>query len=58
MNAKKVKVMHDKKGVVELGSLSKNELCRGVADLMEEHAKIQQALNMVIGNMFASADAV
>lgn len=50
--------MHDKKGVVELGSLSKNELCRGVADLMEEHAKIQQALNMVIGNMFASADAV
>lgn len=58
MNAKSIKINHATKGVVELGSLSKNELCRGVSDLLQENQKIQMALNVIVGNIQASADAV
>lgn len=40
MNAKKIKVLDDKKGWVEIGTLSKNELCRGIKSLMAEGQKI------------------
>lgn len=40
MNAKKIKVYDDKKGMVEIGTLSKNELCRGIRDLMHEGQKL------------------
>ena len=58
MNAKSIKINHTTKGVVTLGSLSKNELCRGVSELLQENVKIQGALNVIVGNIQASADAV
>ena len=39
MNAKKVLINHEKKGQVPLGSLSHNELCKGIVSLMEEVQK-------------------
>jgi hypothetical protein len=39
MKPKKIKIKHEKKGDIELGELSKNELCRGVADMMQELQK-------------------
>jgi hypothetical protein len=40
MNAKKIKVLDNKKGWIEIGTLSKNELCRGVKSLMDEGQKL------------------
>jgi len=44
MNAKKIKVMHQKKGLVELGSLSHNELCRG---FIEQAKELQEAQTFI-----------
>lgn len=60
-SAKKIKVLDDKKGWVEIGSLSKNELCRGVKELMIEGQKLQNALNygaFAYNNHMASWDAM
>jgi hypothetical protein len=60
MNAKKIKVLDDKKGWIEIGSLSKNELCRGVADMMKQgqQAKLTlDSLSMSYANHLASLDA-
>lgn len=46
-SAKKIKVHDNKKGWVEIGTLSKNELCRGVQSLMREGQKIALERNMV-----------
>lgn len=60
MNAKKIKVLDDKKGWIEIGSLSKNELCRGVADMMQQANKMKLALDgvqLAYANHLASLDA-
>jgi len=44
MNAKKALINHEKKGTVELGSLSFNEVCRFCVTLMEEVTKSRQIL--------------
>ena len=44
MNAKKALINHDKKGTVELGTLSHNELCRTVVALMDEVTKSREIL--------------
>lgn len=58
--AKKIKVLDDKKGWVEIGSLSKNELCRGVQQLMAEGQHVKSAadyLALQYANHLASLDA-
>lgn len=40
MSYKKIKVLDNKKGWIEIGTLSKNELCRGVKSLMDEGQKL------------------
>jgi hypothetical protein len=60
MNAKKIKVLDDKKGWIEIGELSKNELCRGVADMMKQaqQMKLQiDSISTIYGNHLASLDA-
>ena len=60
MNAKKYKVLDNKKGWVEIGSLSKNELCRGVADMMKQgqQMKLQiDSISTIYANHLASLDA-
>jgi len=60
MNAKKYKVYDDKKGWIEIGTLSKNELCRGVADMMEQAKKMKfqiDAISLSYANHLASLDA-
>ena len=44
MNAKKALINHEKKGTVELGTLSHNELCRTIVALMEEVTKSREIL--------------
>lgn len=59
MKAKEITVMHQKKGPVKLGSLSVNELCRTVYQLMQEKSLIHQELqyvSMMYGNHLASMD--
>jgi len=58
--AKKIRVHDDKKGWVEIGTLSKNELCRGIAQLMKEGQQIKAAADFVAikyANHMASIDA-
>lgn len=58
--AKKIKVLDDKKGWIEIGKLSKNELCRGVQQLMREGQHIKAAadfLALQYANHLASLDA-
>jgi len=57
MNAKKVQINYKGKPI-EIGSLSKNELCRGLVETMKELEIKAWGLNVVIGNIKASADAV
>jgi len=60
MNAKKYKVYDDKKGWIEIGTLSKNELCRDVKSLMDEGKKTKNMLaviDMAYANHLASLDA-
>lgn len=52
-SAKKIKVQDDKKGWVEIGTLSKNELCRGVRDLMIQGQQLQNNL-INISNTYAN----
>ena len=59
--AKKIKVIDDKKGLVEIGTLSKNELCRGVESLMTQGQQLQRQLiatSNTYGNHLASWDAL
>jgi hypothetical protein len=44
MNAKNIIVQHKKKGPVKLGSLSHNELCRTVAELLNTNRELQMTL--------------
>jgi hypothetical protein len=58
--AKKIRVKDDKKGWVEIGTLSKNELCRGIQQLMTEGQRrgIQfEQVAIQYGNLLASLDA-
>lgn len=60
-SAKKIKVLDDKKGWIEIGTMSKNELCRGVQSLMREGQKIAQERNNIAityANHIASIDAL
>jgi|OM-RGC.v1.034852888 hypothetical protein len=57
MNAKKIKVLDNKKGWIEIGTLSKNELCRGVKSLMDEGQKLaleRDAIGMIYQNHMLS----
>ena len=38
-------VQHNKKGAVKLGTLSHNELCRAVVDLLEANKQLQEMLD-------------
>lgn len=61
MNAKKIKVLDDKKGWIEIGTLSKNELCRGVKTLMDDNKKLNEIINIGViafQNLQASIDAM
>lgn len=52
-SAKKIKVMDEKKGLVEIGKLSKNELCRGIQSLIQEGQKNNMRFHM-LGNQYAN----
>lgn len=58
--AKKIKVLDDKKGWIEIGNLSKNELCRGIQQLMKDGQQAKAMLDFVsiqYLNHMASIDA-
>ena len=58
--AKKIRVYDDKKGWIEIGNLSKNELCRGIQQLMTEGQKAGMMFEqtaLAYGNLLASLDA-
>ena len=46
MNAKEIPFKHDKKGMIKLGDLSKNEMCRFIANLAQQNESLSQKLNM------------
>ncbi len=59
MSYKKIRVHDDKKGFIEIGTLSKNELCRGVKQLMDEQKKLimdrEYVLLMYVNHMLSIA---
>lgn len=60
MNVKNIPFHHDKKGVIKLGDLSKNELCRYIADMAKQNELLTQKLNVCYtsyANHIASKDA-
>jgi|TARA_R110000787_G_scaffold43224_1_gene106136 hypothetical protein len=61
MNAKEIPFKHDKKGMIKLGDLSKNEMCRFIANLAQQNESLSQKLNMAYAtyaNHIASRDVV
>ena len=46
MNAKEIPFQHDKKGLIKLGDLSKNELCRFIATMAQQNQLLTQKLNV------------
>ena len=46
MNVKNIPFHHDKKGVIKLGDLSKNELCRFVAQMAQQNQLLTQKLGV------------
>jgi|TARA_R100001244_G_C5117425_1_gene122665 hypothetical protein len=60
MNAKDIPFKHDKKGMMKLGDLSKNEMCRFIANLAQQNESLTYKLNMAYAtyaNHIASRDA-
>ena len=61
MNAKQIPFQHDKKGLIKLGDLSKNELCRIIAKMAQQNQLLSQKLDIcqaAYANHIASKDAV
>jgi len=61
MNAKEIPFKHDKKGLIKLGDLSKNEMCRFIAKMAQQNQLLEQKLNVCYAsyaNHIASRDAV
>jgi|SaaInlV_120m_DNA_2_1039728.scaffolds.fasta_scaffold148067_2 hypothetical protein len=61
MNVKNIPFHHDKKGVIKLGDLSKNELCRFIADMAKQNQLLIQKLDVcqaAYANHLASKDAL
>ena len=61
MNAKEIPFKHDKKGMIKLGDLSKNEMCRFIANLAQQNESLSQKLNMAYAtyaNHIAPRDVV
>ena len=59
VNAKKTQINIEGK-TVEIGSLSKNKLCRGIVELMKENKVLKYELDLTrtsYGNYIASRDA-
>jgi hypothetical protein len=59
MNAKQIPFQHDKKGLIKLGDLSKNELCRYIATMAQQNDLLALKLNLcqeAYGNFIASKD--
>ena len=59
MNAKQIPFHHDKKGIIKLGDLSKNELCRYIATMAQQNdllARKLQACQEAYANFIASKD--
>jgi len=59
MNAKQIPFQHDKKGLIKLGDLSKNELCRYIATMAQQNDLLARKLNLcqeAYGNFIASKD--
>ena len=55
------RTVHGKTSNVKLGSLSHNELCRGVVSLQQENQQLKQTLNFAYvsyANHLASQDAL
>jgi len=60
MNVKDIPFYHDKKGLIKLGDLSKNELCRYIATMAQQNQLLSQKLDvcqLAYGNHLASKDA-
>jgi hypothetical protein len=60
MNVKDIPFHHDKKGLIKLGDLSKNELCRFIAKMAQQNQLLSQKLDVcqtAYGNHLASKDA-
>jgi len=53
---KEIEINHPKKGRIKLGSLSKNDLCRGMRDMLMQ-LQIAQRLFVVSQNHVASTHA-
>jgi len=61
MNAKQIPFQHDKKGLIKLGDLSKNELCRYIATMAQQNDLLARKLSVcqeAYANHIASKDAV
>ena len=61
MNAKEIPFQHDKKGLIKLGDLSKNELCRFIATMAQQNQLLTQKLNVcqqAYANQISSKDTV
>ena len=59
MNAKQIPFQHDKKGLIKLGDLSKNELCRFIARMAQQNQLLTQKLDLcqeAYANFIASKD--
>ncbi len=57
MNAKKFKIKYQNGKELELGSIHKNEMCRLMVEVLGNNQYVSNALQLIIGNIKASADA-
>lgn len=57
MNAKKFKIKYQNGKELELGSIRKNEMCRLMVEVLGNNQYVSNALQLIIGNIKASADA-
>jgi len=46
MNAKQIPFQHDKKGLIRLGDLSKNELCKYIAVMAQQNQLLMHKLDV------------
>jgi len=46
MNAKQIPFQHDKKGLIRLGDLSKNELCKYIAAMAQQNQLLMHKLDV------------
>jgi hypothetical protein len=61
MSPKDIPFKHDKKGMIKLGDLSKNEMCRFIANLAKQNEDLSNKLNTcytAYANHIASRDIV